>query len=305
MHGTDRALAAVPTRPGPQCNYGRYPACVSQLSQSPSPFDTRAQTAACHETHTALHYIHTGRRGCMLTHARRHLPHTQRPHTRCFSHTRSLIHTVPHSHTAVRTRVPFPSHTWFHSHTVLRARVPFPSHTPYHSHTQGHSPAVSHSYRGVRTRMPFPSHTRPLSHAVPLVHTACWEARTPAHSPPHHSHTGSPPHTGTHSYLSPHTPGQSRRGLVLPQGVPGSLYPPSSACTRSQNSPPQLRLARPNPPGRDQLQGSTASPSIPEGGYPAARTGSQHAPRARPHCPPLPLCVCVCVTNFFYHVFTV
>ena len=130
----------------------------------------------------------------MLTHADRHLPYTQRPHTRCLPHTRSLTHSpylthtpyhshtrghspavslshpVPHSHTAVRTRVPFPARTWFHSPTVLRTRVPF-------------SACAS---------------ALPL--AVPLPHTACWEARTPTHSRPHHSHTVSLSHTGSHSH---------------------------------------------------------------------------------------------------------
>ena len=50
------------------------------LSLSPqSPFNTRAQTPACHETHTPFHYTHTGRRGCMFAHAHRHLPYIQRP----------------------------------------------------------------------------------------------------------------------------------------------------------------------------------------------------------------------------------
>jgi len=136
-------------------------------------------------------------------------------------------------------------------------------------------------------------------------------------------HSGSHPHTGSHSHTplhhhyacvaarilprsytrtsTPHTPGHSRRGqshrgLALPQGVPGSLYPPSFVCTHSQHSSPQPRKARPNPPGRDQLQGRIASPSVPEGGYPAARTGSPHTLRVHPHCPPLPPCVCSSLT---------
>ena len=184
--------------------------------------------------------------------------------------------------------------------------------------------------------MPFLAHTRFPPPAVPLSHTACREARTPARSSPHHSHTGPHSysgallHTGAHSHswllahnashpfyacvaarilphscthtLTPHTPGphsqlhtrgHSPWGFSPPQELPGSSYPPSSACTRPQHSPPPPRAARPNPPGRDRLQGGILPPLVPEGGHPAAHTGSPHALRALPHCPSLPLCVCV------------
>ena len=106
MHGTDRPLAAVQTRHGPNCNYRRYPAFVSPLSQSSSPLGPR--TPACHNAQTALHqtHIHPGRRGCMLTHAHRHLPYIQRPHTCCLPHTRSLTHPscLTHTHHSTHTR---------------------------------------------------------------------------------------------------------------------------------------------------------------------------------------------------------
>ena len=161
MHGPDCTLAAVPTRHGPQCNYGRYSALVSHLSQSSSPSHSRAQTPfyprtpACYETHTALHYIHTGRRGCMPTHADRHLPHTQRPHTRCSPHTWSLTHTpclTPIRHTT-------------HTHGALtrgvsltpRASLPHGcSHTRAVPCARGssHPPCFAHACR-FRLRCPF------------------------------------------------------------------------------------------------------------------------------------------------------
>ena len=89
--------------------------------------------------------------------------------------------TPPNSHSHRETRLharawrpPSPlctatSHTLsFSQHTVAHSLVPH-SHTPHHSHTRGHSPAV------FRTRVPSPA-------AVPLYHTACREARTPARS---------------------------------------------------------------------------------------------------------------------------
>ena len=193
----------------------------------------------------------------MLVHAHRHLPYTQRPHTRCLPHTRSLTHTPCLT----------PTRLFAHACRFWRTRGLFHLRCPFHTRRAG-----KHALR------PHHSHMGSLSH------------------------TGSLPHSGFHSYLSPHTPGHSRWGLALPLGVPGSPYPPSSACTRSQHSSPRPRKDRPDPPGHDPLQGSTASPSVPEGGYPAARPGSPHALRALPHCPPLPLCVCVCVSN---PVFTV
>ena len=109
----------------------------------------------------------------------------------CVSRRSDTIPSHSHRETRLHVRSCPPSspshtttlHTLFLSHSAAHSLVPFPSHTPYHSHTRGHSPAVFHSHRpAVRTRVPFPSHTRPLPLAVPLSHTACWEARTPAHS---------------------------------------------------------------------------------------------------------------------------
>ena len=57
-------------------------------------------------------------------------------------------------------------------------------------------------------------------------------------------------------------------------------------------------MARPNSPGRESPQGGILPPLVPEGGHPAACTGSRDIPLARPHCPPLLLCVCVlCLFN--------
>ena len=82
--------------------------------------------------------------------------------------------------------------------------------------------------------MPPPARTWFLP-AVHLLHTACWEARTPACSRPHHTHTGthpcagSLPHEGalahrvslgvptTHAVSSP-------CGAPFTHGVPGSTY---------------------------------------------------------------------------------
>ena len=50
-----------------------------------------------------------------------------------------------------------------------------------HTHPRGHSPAVFHTHVGVRTHVPLPARTWFLPPAVPLSHTACREARTPAH----------------------------------------------------------------------------------------------------------------------------
>ena len=89
------------------------------------------------------------------------------------------------------------SHT---QHTVAHSPVPH-THTP---HPRGHSPAVFQPPRGVRTHVPRPARTWFLPTAVPLLHTAWWEARTPARSRPHHSHTGSHSQPGSHPYLGPH-----------------------------------------------------------------------------------------------------
>ena len=69
------------------------------------------------------------------------------------------------------------SHTLSLSHTVGHSHVPH----SYYSHPRGHSPAVFHTRVGVRTHVPLPARTWFLPPAVPLFHTACREARTPAH----------------------------------------------------------------------------------------------------------------------------
>ena len=91
------------------------------------------------------------------------------------AHTLSLSpHTVAHSHVP-HSRRPHCSHTRGHSPAVSLAHtVPF-------SHTRGHSPAVSLPHRGVRTHVPPLARTWFLPPAVPLFHTACREARSPAH----------------------------------------------------------------------------------------------------------------------------
>ena len=62
-HSTDYPCSTVQTRAGPNSNYRRYPAFVSQQSQSPSP--CTPHTPACHETQTAHNPIrihtHIGR----------------------------------------------------------------------------------------------------------------------------------------------------------------------------------------------------------------------------------------------------
>ena len=142
------------------------------------------------------------------------------------------------------------------------------------------------------------THTGSLSHTPFDSRHACVAARVSTRLC---THTATPHTPGPHS--QPHTRGHSHRGQHShsPLGLPGSSYPPSSACTRSQHSPPQPRAARPNSPGRDPPQGGILPPLVPEGGQPAAHTGSLHARRAHPRCPSLPVCVCVrvcvCVSN--------
>ena len=134
----------------------------------------------------------------MLTHGDRHLPCVQRPHTHCHSSTRSATHT------------PCLIHTYHATHT--------------HG---GHSPAVSHPHRGVRTHVPLPARTWLPPPAVPRSPTACREARTQAHSRPHHSHTashpcaGSLPHMGAHSHTGAlsHTRAHSYSGALLHTGA--------------------------------------------------------------------------------------
>ena len=167
MHGTDRPLAAVKTRHGPQCNYSRYPAFVSQPSQSSSPFNTHAP--ACHDAQTAFHYTHThpGRRGCMLTHGGRHLPHTHSDLThavfltlgRSLTHRASLTHTIAFTHAGALTRgVSFIR--------GVRTRVPLHSHTRDHSLTRGASSihgVLGSTHSGTLV-------TTPLTHVVSATH---------------------------------------------------------------------------------------------------------------------------------------
>ena len=177
MHSTDHQLATVQTRDGPNYNYRRYPALISQPSQSSSPCDSRTHTSACHETQTA-HYIHTGRRGRMLVHGDRHLPCIQRPHTRCVSpHTRSLTHTLCLIHTHHTTHTRGGTHPRCLIHTggfAHTCRLPhergfFPLQCPFHTRRAG-----KHAHRHTRyhtTRTRGFTHTRGLTHNRGLIHT--------------------------------------------------------------------------------------------------------------------------------------
>ena len=60
-----------------------------------------------------------------------------------------------------------------HGRSLTRASL---IHTP-----AGHSPAVFHTHVGVHTHVPRPARTWFPRAAVPLSHTACREAHTPAH----------------------------------------------------------------------------------------------------------------------------
>ena len=133
------------------------------------------------------------------------------------SHSHSQRETQPHDR-AWRPSSPVctaTSHTRSShiQHTVAHSLVPHP-HTPRHSHPRGHSPAVSHPHRGVRTRVPFLARTWFLPPAVPLSHTACREARTPARSSPPHSHTGTHSYSGSHKGSLSHTRVHSQLGAL-------------------------------------------------------------------------------------------
>jgi len=139
--------------------------------------------------------------------------------------------------------------------------------------------------------------TTPLTHGVSFTHGVSVTRGVSFTHAAALTHTLAPTlcaRCSTHftTLVNTHTLRQSHWRIVSPQGFPGPPYPPSSSCTRSQHSPPLTRLTRTNSPGHDQLQGRIASPSVPEGGYPAARTGSQNILPALPHGPPLPQCVC-------------
>jgi len=311
LHGTDHPHAAVQTRDGPECNYRRYPAFVSPQSQSPSPFHSRTQAPACHETQTA-HYIHTGRRGCMLVHAHRHLPCAQRPHTRCPPHTRSLTHsclTLTHhtTHTRGITHPRCLIHMWGFAHTCrfLRARGFSHLRCPFHTRRAGkhaRRPTRQHTTRTrgltrirglTHTRGRF--HTRGLSHTTPLTRSmrasshplyACVAARTLTHWC---TRTATPHTPGPHS--QPHTPGHSRWGFSPPRGLPGSLYPPSSACTRSRHDRIHLVVT--------SFKGAYSLPSFPREATQLLAPGPNTFGELSPIVPRY-LCVCVRVSLFLY-----
>ena len=206
MHGTDRTLAAVPTRHGPQCNYGRYSAFVPQLSQSPSSFHTRAQTPfyprtpACYDAYIPHQLTHTGRRGCMLMHAHRHLPCTQRPHTRCLPCTRSLTHSscLPHTHHTTHTRggthprcfthTPCLTPTRLFAHACRFWRTRASTHTWCSIQTRS---AGKHALRHTRDHT---THTRGLFHTRGLTHT-----QGLIHKKGAHPYTRALSHTPLHS----------------------------------------------------------------------------------------------------------
>ena len=150
-------------RPGPHARCCANPArSPMQLQQLPGLCLSVAVVVSTLSTHT-----------CVLQHSDSIPLHSHSPRE-----TRLHAHACPPSsplHTAT-------SHTLFSLHSVA------------HSHT------VPHSHTAVRTRVPFPAHMRLHSHVVLHSHTECWEARILAHSPPHHSHTGFLPYTGSHSH---------------------------------------------------------------------------------------------------------
>ena len=108
QHGPNLALAAVQTRRGSQNSYGRYSALVP-LSPSSSPLNPR--TPACYDAYTPRHDTHTRTCGCVLPHADRHLPYTQRPHTRCLSHIPCFTHSCRFTHMCRFPRTRGSTHT--------------------------------------------------------------------------------------------------------------------------------------------------------------------------------------------------
>ena len=235
----------------------------------------------------------------MLVHADRHLPCVQRPHTRCYSTTRSLTHTsclihthtTPLTHAGALTRGVSSTQGGSHTRAASRAHVvsspcgaPFTHGVPGSPHagtlvttplTHGGSFVLgvssthggSSTHRGTltlvapRTQRLSPALcVRRSTHFATLVYTH----RDTTHTGTTLHHTPGHSHWGQHS--SPHTPGHSRRGFSPPQELPGSSYPPSSVRTRPQHSSPRLRAARPNSPGHDRLQGGILPPLVPEGG---------------------------------------
>ena len=202
MHGMDHPYAAVQTRDGPNRNYRRYPASVSPQSQSSSPFSPHAP--ACHDAQTALHHIHTGRRGCMLTHSDRHLPYTQRPYTHCYSpNTLSLTHTscLTHTHHTTHTRGGTHPRCFIYTPCLahacrFRLRCPFNTrragkHALRHTrkpttHTRGLTRTRGLIQTRGRTHTRGSSHTTPFTRAMRALQHAFRHARV--HTPRHHTH---------------------------------------------------------------------------------------------------------------------
>ena len=149
-------------RPGPHARCPANPArsplqlrplpgpCFSTVAVVVSVQHTRSNSRVSRDSHTTT--LLTGRRGCMLTHAHRHLPYTQRPHTRCSPHTRSLTHScrLTHTHHTIHTR------KGTHPRCLIHTRL------------------LADACRFWRTR----GSTHTMLHSL----TECWEARTPAHS---------------------------------------------------------------------------------------------------------------------------
>ena len=96
----------------------------------------------------------------MLTHAHRHLPYTQRPHTRCLPHTRPLTHSC---------RFPRTHHT-IHTRGALTRGVSF-THRASLPHGRSHTRAVSGAHVVPLTRGFI--HTDRFTHTHGLFHTRC------------------------------------------------------------------------------------------------------------------------------------
>ena len=150
MHGPDLALAAVPTRHGPQCNYSRYSAFVLCLPPSSSPFNPR--TPACYDAQTPLHHIHTGRRGtCSRMPTVISLTHSDLTHAVSLTLGRSLTRAVSLAHAASSTRgAPFTHGVLGSTHSGTLATTPL-------THAVPSTHRVSSTHGGALT--PFTAHT--------------------------------------------------------------------------------------------------------------------------------------------------
>jgi len=133
----------------------------------------------------------------MLVHAHRHLPCTQRPHTRCYSpNTRSLTHTPCLTHT--------------HHTTHTRGGT--------HPRCLTHTPCLTHACR-FRLRCPFNTR-RAAKHVLRLTRdhtTHTWGlTRTRVALTPFTAHTGTlvTTHTGT------------TLGILATSRAPGASIPP-------------------------------------------------------------------------------